>query len=122
MENLNVLAALRAELADATGVSVSTAVPDPHPAEFIVINRFGGAKQDSLVDVALVDMDIYSKTELKALELAEKVRSRMARLDFVDGFAKVTEMKFYQDNDVALKLPRWYAQYQVKTYKPKSKE
>jgi hypothetical protein len=118
MQNLNVLAVLRTELMDSTGVNVSTAVPSPHPESFIVLNRFGGAKENGLIDAPYIDMDIYATTELRAYELAEKVRDCMGNLDFAKGFARVTETEFKQDNDMELKLPRWYAQYQLKTYKP----
>lgn len=120
MERLNVQADVRARLAEAiTDAQVRVTVPSPRPSRLVVVRRVGGAMQDQLMDFAKMEALIYAPTEAQACELAERVSAAMLSLGFADGYAKVRESYFYTDYDEEAGAPRWYAQYELTTYKPK---
>lgn len=120
MERMNVQANIRAYLAsNLPDVSVKVSIPDPRPDYLVVVRRVGGSMQDALIDVPKIEALIYAPTEAETAKLATLVSQLMFKLTFADGYAQVYESFFYSDYDTVAKNPRWYAQYELKTYLPK---
>lgn len=61
-------------------VRVSTRIPDPRPAEHVVVSRIGGDDPPFGATVPRFLVECYASTELKAEELGEIVRHRWCRL------------------------------------------
>lgn len=117
MQRMNIQATLRAYLEHKLdGVTVRVSVPDPRPDYLVVVRRIGGSMQDGLIDVPSIELLMYAPTEAKAADLAAKCAQAIFDLQYADGYASVDETYFYSDYDVTAKNPRWYAQYQIKTY------
>ena len=117
MGRMNVQAEVRKRLEAALGgVAVRTSVPDPRPAELVVVRREGGRRQDALVDAPGIGVDVWARTEARACEIAHAAADAMEALPFADGFASVSEEVVASQYDRLARSPHWYLSYTLKTY------
>jgi len=119
MGRMEVQAAVRAALAEALpGTEVRASVPDPRPAELVVVRREGGAQRDPLVDSPGVGVECWAPTEAGAAALAMRASAAILSLPFSAGFADVREEACRSDYDALRRSPRWYMSYTMKTFEP----
>ena len=122
MAPLNVQAALRSLFADGLpGVEVRTSVPAERPATLVVVRRVDGARQDRLIDSPRVEALMWAPSEAEAETLAQRVGDLMASLPFARGFCRCEEVTMRTDYDLLARSPRWYAQWDLKTYNPEGR-
>lgn len=67
--------------------AVSSIIPKPRPASFVVLTRSGGPAATVVSDGAQITADSWAPTQPEAAELAQEVRASFYRLDGarVDG-------------------------------------
>lgn len=58
-------------------VTVHSRIPNPRPAEFVMIRRFGGIAGEPVRDMPRLDVQAWAVTEPRARELLTIVRSRI---------------------------------------------
>ena len=76
------------EIVDAaTTAAVHQRVPDPRPAEFVLVRRVGGIRQNRVSDEATILIEAYSASEEEAHDLAQVARQAIheARGQVVSG-------------------------------------
>lgn len=76
-------------LQEVTGSTVPafTKVPNPRPAEFIVVRKVGGFRRDLVTDVPVLQIEAWAKTESRADRLSQVIRSLMQWFVEINGFA-----------------------------------
>lgn len=119
---LNVVSALRQALIDALDVPVYVNIPDERPSVFVVINRGGGAWENTLIDRAGINVYAYAETEGAAYELMEHTCEAIRTLPFSDGFCRMEMENIRSDYDLKAKAPRWYSSWTITNYQPLTKE
>lgn len=70
-------AVLRFYLTSRVAAPVSTGVPSPRPAQFVVVRRTGGALGQRIVEQAMVTVECWASTTVDALALASEVRAHL---------------------------------------------
>lgn len=63
------------------GVRVSTKIPDPRPAEHVVVSRIGNSNPEFGTSMPRFLVEVYSGSEVAAEVLAEKVHSAWLNLN-----------------------------------------
>ncbi len=116
---LNIVGQTRQYLADALDLPVYVNVPQDRPAEFVVINRGGGAWENDLIDRAGINIYTYAPTEGAAYELMDKVCAIVRKLPFSQGYCSIDMESLYSDYDITTKVHRWYSSWTIRTYQPK---
>jgi hypothetical protein len=61
-------------------VHVGSRVPDPRPAEMVLLRRLGGTRRNAVVDGARIDVQVWAPDDPRASELAETARYHLARI------------------------------------------
>ena len=125
MPRLNVEAFLVSYLhGSLQGVDVRTRVPEPRPAQLVVVRRAGGGRANSLQDSAGVHLTIYGGSEWETSELAAEVADLMEALNRSDaamlaGVSRVREESLRSDPDTQTDpdTPRWFGSYTLTTHK-----
>ncbi len=113
----NIQAIARKALAGALDAKVGVTVPNPRPAQFVLVRREGGAlKADGHLDAAGIGVECWAATEQEAYGLAEAARAAMYALPYGEGVSHVAEEAFYSDPDPEDGAPRWYGSYTVTTH------
>lgn len=62
------------------GVRVSTKIPDPRPAEHVVVSRIGNVNPEFGTSMPRFLVEVYAGSEVSAERLAEKVHSTWLNL------------------------------------------
>lgn len=62
------------------GVRVSTKIPDPRPAEHVVVSRIGNSSPEFGTSMPRFLVEVYAGNEVNAERLAEKVHSAWMNL------------------------------------------
>ena len=119
MAEMDIVSYLRHLVHDSLGVRVPLRVPDPRPAEFVVVRRNGGPRVDALRSRQGIDVYCWAASYDRARELSDSVSELMAWLDrngFPDGIDYVVEETRRDDPDPESGSERWYASYTVATH------
>lgn len=72
-------------------LSGSTKIPNPRPAEFLVIRRIGGSARDLVTDVPVIQIEAWASTESRAQLIANTARSVVWWLQDINGESVVLE-------------------------------
>lgn len=115
---LDVQADVRRRLEDALGVPAFVRPPAESPAEFVAVQREGGAAENALVDRVGIGVYAWAATEARASALAAEARAAMRSLPFEGGYADVAEESVGTDPDPKTRRPRWYLSYTLKVFEP----
>ena len=120
MATLDAVSLIRHAIHDELGYRVPQAVPDPRPAEFVVVTRAAGRRENALVDRAGVHVECWAASEGRAREMADEVSDLMlalGRRGFSLGVDSVREEARRSDPDPQTGSPRWFASYTVLTHR-----
>jgi hypothetical protein len=79
-----VVAAKTSEVLGST-LPASTKVPNPRPAEFLVIRRIGGSARDLVTDVPVIQIEAWASTESRAQLIAQTARAVVHWLRDING-------------------------------------
>jgi len=87
---------LKTWLAEELDVPVVTAVPNPRPDAFVVVEVVGGTRVDIVADAPTVSVDAWAQSRSAAADLAQAARRHLYAVvgETVDGhtFGAVTEL------------------------------
>lgn len=71
------VAAVTSRLAAVVGVETTSRVPNPRPAEFILVRRVGGPRRDLVTDEATLTIEAWAQSEEAAHDLAQLARAHV---------------------------------------------
>lgn len=84
-ELLRVLVAAKVSEVLGSAIGGSTKVPNPRPAEFLVIRRIGGSARDLVTDVPVIQIEAWAATESRAGLIANTARAVVHWLRDING-------------------------------------
>lgn len=62
------------------GVHVGSRVPNPRPAEMVLLRRLGGARRNPIVDAPRLDIQVWAADDARAGDLLRDARYHLARM------------------------------------------
>jgi hypothetical protein len=95
----------------ASGVTVSTTVPNPRPARFVTVRRDGGGRVDLMHEAPRLGVNVWAATEADATDLASLVEGLLLAVRAVDGIAAVSSLS--GPSPVADEQPRRYLTFEI---------
>lgn len=79
---------IAARVQEVTGdtIPARTRVPNPRPAEFIVVRRVGGVQRDLVTDVPVIQVEVWAATESRASRISAIIQGLMNWFTEIDGY------------------------------------